>query len=206
MMTGVFMKRILFFAVIAALITGSIFAQESNQPNRNPRSRTEGRPQAGPAGEQRASEKITLTGTLGIRAGQIAVVSGGTSYFVPGLHRFIGFIDGLKDGATVTVEGYTFPQNKSEENQFLRITKLNLGGKDYDLSPLPGNGFPQFRNAPTPMHMMNPQHGNQFRNFSGPQCGPEGRSQRPDWNRQPRMMGPGMMRQDQNRRSGDPRL
>jgi hypothetical protein len=40
--------------------------------------------------------------------GMIAVQSGGKTYYVGGLNRLIGFIDGLKEGASVKLEGYAF--------------------------------------------------------------------------------------------------
>jgi hypothetical protein len=45
-------------------------------------------------------------GTLNFINGQIAVKNGETTYYVRGLGRLFGFVEGLKEGSTVTLEGY----------------------------------------------------------------------------------------------------
>ena len=80
-----------------------------------------------------APEKTTISGTLGIAKGAIALKSGSDTYYVMGLNRIAGFIDGLKEGAQVSLEGYAFAVPRSDEEKIFRVTKLTLNGKDYDL-------------------------------------------------------------------------
>jgi hypothetical protein len=108
------MKRIWLCVLLIASMAALVFAQ----------------------GEKRrvaAPEKTTISGTLGIAKGSIALKSGSDTYYVKGLGRFVGFIDGLKEGAQVTVEGYAFAIPRTNEGKVFRVTKLTLNGKDYDL-------------------------------------------------------------------------
>ena len=75
------MKKIVLLCLLAAIIGGSIFAQ-SNTPT------------------------TTIRGTLGLSNGRISVVSGNITYYIRGIQRFVGFIDGLKEGAQVSLDGY----------------------------------------------------------------------------------------------------
>jgi hypothetical protein len=86
--------------------------------------------------EAPAAETMTVSGALGIRQGRIALESGGRTWYVKGLNRFIGFIDGLKEGVAVTLEGSGVKSTKEENAGFLRVAKLTLNGKTYDLAPL----------------------------------------------------------------------
>ncbi|GHV38467.1 hypothetical protein AGMMS49546_08910 [Spirochaetia bacterium] len=79
-------------------------------------------------------ETMTLSGALGIRQGRIAIEKEGQTWYVRGLDRFIGFIDGLKEGAVVTLEGRGVKSAREENTGFLQVTKLTLNGKTYDLS------------------------------------------------------------------------
>jgi hypothetical protein len=81
------------------------------------------------------AQTLTVSGTLQLQNGAIAVVNGGTAYYVPTLERFIGFIDGLKEGAQVSVEGYAAPNN------YVQAVKLTIGGKSYDLVPIGQQGM-----------------------------------------------------------------
>jgi hypothetical protein len=119
---GVVMRRIMIVVFIALMAAGAVFAQTP-------------------------PEKITISGNLGISQGFISLESGGQLYYVMGLQRFTGFIDGLKAGAPVTLEGYVIPPRNYGWNlppaqtgiqgtpYFFRALTLNLGGKNYDLSP-----------------------------------------------------------------------
>jgi hypothetical protein len=70
----------------------------------------------------------------------IALQAKDKTYYVMGLQHLIGFIDGLKEGAAVKVEGYARAMPCAPEYAFLDLTKLTFNGKDYDLSQTPGNG------------------------------------------------------------------
>jgi hypothetical protein len=115
------MKRILFILFVTVMTAGLVCAQSTNQL----------------FGKTYEPEKTEIRGNLGISHGFISVESGGVVYYVMGLQRFIGFIDGLKAGAGVILEGYVLPQ-QNQNPRFFRATKLDIGGKDYDLSPPPG--------------------------------------------------------------------
>jgi hypothetical protein len=94
----------------------------------------------GPWGNQGwTAQTLTVSGTLQLQNGTIAVVNGGTAYYVPTLERFIGFIDGLKEGAQVSVEGLSGPAN------YLQAVKLTIGGKSYDLVAAGPQGTPYNR-------------------------------------------------------------
>ena len=78
-------------------------------------------------------ENVSVSGNLTIAQGMIAVNSGDVTYIAGGLHRFVGFIDNLKEGAAVTLEGNVFPAPRNEAVKFLHVQKMTLNGKDYDL-------------------------------------------------------------------------
>ena len=64
-----------------------------------------------------------------LRNGTITVENGNNVYYVPSLERFIGFIDGLKEGAAVNIEGYTY-----NNPQYVEPVKLTIAEKNYDFS------------------------------------------------------------------------
>jgi hypothetical protein len=100
------MKKLMFLTAIACLSAGTIFAQ----------------------GWGGVSRTITVTGTLQLQNGQIALASGNTVYFIPTLERYIGFIDGLKEGARVSIDGYA-------SGNYLEPSKVTIDGKSYDFFP-----------------------------------------------------------------------
>jgi hypothetical protein len=79
-------------------------------------------------------EKMAISGNLTISQGMIAVVDKGTTYLAMGLHRYVGFIDGFKEGAAVTLEGYTRSDPYNKSGKFMVVQKMSLNGKDYDLA------------------------------------------------------------------------
>ena len=110
------MKKTLLMAVIGLTLTGFVSAQQGwGQWGRNP-----GYP----------SQSVTVTGQLQLQNGVIAVVNNGQVYYVPSLERLAGFIDGFKEGAQVSVEG--FPWN-NYDSAFVRPSALTVNGKRYDL-------------------------------------------------------------------------
>jgi hypothetical protein len=62
------------------------------------------------------------------------LVDGGTTYYAPDLLRYAGFIEGLKEGAKVTVEGQAFAQPQDSTSKMIRVSKLTIGSKSYDLA------------------------------------------------------------------------
>jgi hypothetical protein len=82
-----------------------------------------------------APESVTVSGTLQLVNGQIAVVQENKTYYTMGLHHLVGFVEGFKEGAAVKLEGSAFPLPFGSDSYRLWATKLTLNGKDYNLSP-----------------------------------------------------------------------
>jgi hypothetical protein len=135
------MKRLLIGTLLVAAC-GLLFAQEGNRRS-----------------QKAEPEKVTVSGKLSIARGMIALESGNSVYYVPELLRFAGFIDGLKEGASVTLEGYEVPVRFTEEDagKGFRVTKMTLNGKEYDVGfqgtrnrdsrqPVSPSGFGRMRN------------------------------------------------------------
>jgi hypothetical protein len=81
-------------------------------------------------------EKMTLKGNLVASEGRIALRADGVTYYVRGIQGLIGFVDGLKEGASVEIEGGVqkrpaSPQGTETVN-VIYAEKLTLGGKVYD--------------------------------------------------------------------------
>jgi hypothetical protein len=103
-----FMKKIGFLLVIAFAALGVVSAQGW------------GSPWGGMA------QPVTVEGTLQLQNGQIALSTGNAVYFVPALTRYVGFIDGLKEGARVSVSGYA-------SGNVLQAAQITVSGRAYDL-------------------------------------------------------------------------
>jgi len=113
------MKKIVLVCLFTAIIVGGIFAQ-SNAPT------------------------TTIQGTLGLKNGRISVVNGNITYYVRGLERFVGFIDGLKEGSQVSLDGYaSVPRVEGQKDRLFYPVTLTLNGKTYEV------GFPVVRNMKT---------------------------------------------------------
>ena len=142
------MKRILIIVAAGLIAAGSLSAQAFG-------------PGAAAAVQTQNLQTVKVEGKLALVNGYIAVQSGGKTYYVGGLNRLIGFIDGLKEGASVKLEGYAFALPQAPEYQHLRVTKLTFNGKDYDLSNSFGRGFGA-------MGAMGPMGMNGYGQFGGP--------------------------------------
>jgi hypothetical protein len=146
------MKRC-FLPIIAFLfIAGFAFAQSGPQ--------NQGQFPPGPnSGPRQPPQTVTLKGPLSFVNGQIAVKSAGTTYYVRGLNRLFGFVDGLREGAEVTLEGYATDIPIAPEYKHFLVDKLTFNGKEYaDLLPQRhmAQGFPGKPPAPpSPNGMMN---------------------------------------------------
>jgi hypothetical protein len=95
------MKKMIFVLAIGILAIGTISAQAWG------------------------AQSITVEGTLQLQNGQIAVASGNSVYFVPVLNQYIGFIDGLREGARITVSGYA-------SGNVLQAAQVTINGKSYN--------------------------------------------------------------------------
>jgi len=113
------MKRFSIFLLVAILAAGVVSAQaiqdkgSTNQATQN-KSSAKNKP-----------ESVTVEGTLTLEKGMISVTSGDNVYFVPSLSRLAGFIDGLKEGNKISVEGFVF-------RNYIHPAKITLNGKSYD--------------------------------------------------------------------------
>ncbi|MDR1306503.1 MAG: hypothetical protein LBK74_02880 [Treponema sp.] len=119
-----------FVFVILALCAAGLFAQPAQRPR--PRN-------APPEQPGRELQTVSVSGALSIVNGHIAVQSDGTVFYAAGIQRFVGFIDGLKEGAQVTLDGYV-RELRGENTKMLFVSKLTLNGKSYDTAPA---GFEQ---------------------------------------------------------------
>jgi len=152
------MKRAVFFAVLAFCAITIVTAQgwdrrgRDNNPkerprynwgqdhNRAPRNNwnNQNRAPRNNRNEQNreprmVTERVAVSGNLIIAGGMIAVKSNDITYYAIGLNRFTGFIDGLKEGAFVSLEGLAMSSPRDNKSKFLRVQKMTLSGKEYDL-------------------------------------------------------------------------
>jgi len=109
------MKKLIIFLLIAVMLTGSIYAQNRNRQGSN--------------NHQRENNSVTVNGTLRLEKGLVAVQgeSADSVYLIPTLNRFIGFINGLSEGKSVTVEGTRF-------RNVIQPSKITIDGRTYDFS------------------------------------------------------------------------
>jgi hypothetical protein len=86
--------------------------------------------------QRQAPETATVNGTLGFSGGYISLEQDDITYYILGLDKLIGFVDGLKEGARVSLEGYVIAPRGDTKIRFFRAGKLTFNGKEYgDLSP-----------------------------------------------------------------------
>ena len=148
------MKKLTVFLFIGVLLAGTVYGQgiRDNQGAGDTPRRTERQPrnEQRPNNDgqrsndrQRNSDPITVEGTLKLERGFVAVESGDTVYYVPMLNRYIGFINDLREGTRVSVEG-------REYRNVIQPTKVTIGGRTYDFpaGPNPGLGAPNFDRRP----------------------------------------------------------
>ncbi|MFA6506173.1 MAG: hypothetical protein WCT14_08750 [Treponemataceae bacterium] len=127
------MKRIVTLLVIGVIAASALSAQVGGPGNRG---------YFGPgAAAVQSAEVVKVEGKLVLVNGMVAVKDKDKTYYVGGLNRLIGFIDGLKENASVKLEGYAIAVPAAPEYQHLRVTKLTFNGKDYDLSNSFGRGM-----------------------------------------------------------------
>ena len=105
-----------------------------------------------------AAEQVTVSGSMVVAYGSPALKSGEVTYIVSGINRLIGFVDGLKEGVQVTIEGRSISNPRDNNLKFLRPAKLTFGGKTYDMSPLnPPSGTLRRFSPPAPPAPYNRQ-------------------------------------------------
>ena len=122
-------KKIAIVVVLALAVAGVVFAQVAPAP-------------FGPYGyTQTQAPLVKVDGKLALINGIIGVKSGSKTYYLPMIGRLAGFVEGIKEGASVKVEGYEYPLAAAPEYSTVMVTKLTVGGKDYDLSQFAGYGM-----------------------------------------------------------------
>ena len=127
------MKRNIFLILLILGIT--VMASAHRQGRRPDESRQ----------EQRIVETLTVSGGLTVVHGSPALRSGETAYIIHGIHRLVGFIDGLKEGAQVTIEGRALTSRQDSNVKFLRPSTLTLDGRTYDMTLPAGSLGPRGR-------------------------------------------------------------
>ncbi len=80
----------------------------------------------------------TIEGKLSLVQGHPAMVLKDKTYFVQLPMQLYGFIDGLKEGASVKLSGYELAIPYAVNSYFFRVTTLGIGAKSYDLSEFTG--------------------------------------------------------------------
>ena len=133
------MKTKILFILLAVTLVATISAQPQPQPpgqgsSTNPQGDSRARGERQSRTDRLAAETVTVTGSMVVARGVPALKSGDVTYFVTGISRLIGFVDGLREGAQVTVEGRSMANPRDETVKFLRVTKLTIGGKSYEIT------------------------------------------------------------------------
>ena len=134
------MKKALIAIAIAFIAIGAASAQPFYRQNQAPYGMGQmNGPGAGRgfALPQQATpivvEKATVEGKLELVSGRIAIKQDAKTYYVMLPARLYGFIDGLKEGATVKIEGYAHAVPTLKDSFAFRASTLTLNGKTYDL-------------------------------------------------------------------------
>ncbi|MDR0556322.1 MAG: hypothetical protein LBG43_00400 [Treponema sp.] len=122
-------KIIMISALILLAVANATFGQAAGNPNAT------------------APATQAVSGRLAFVKGRIALQNSGATYYIRGIDRIIGFVDGLTEGAEATLEGYAFaiPQgNQGAAVEYMfHAVKLTFNGKEYDL-----NNGARFSQAP----------------------------------------------------------
>ena len=133
---------------------------------------------------QPAAEAVTVSGSMVFAYGSPALKSGDVTYIVTGINRLIGFVDGFKEGAQVTIEGRSVSSPRDSNLKFLRPSKLTFSGKTYDMA-LPANPSGTIRprlfmqTPPAPPSNRQPRNNMQRNNMPRNNM-PQARPQRPN--------------------------
>jgi hypothetical protein len=125
------MKRNVLFVLLALTVLSASYAQAGGDRNRRPPPGQPGQPPT-PA---HTGQTLSVTGNLELVQGMPALVDGGITWYAPGLLRYAGFIEGLKEGARVTIEGQALAANPQDgASRMLSVSLLTIGSKSYDLA------------------------------------------------------------------------
>ena len=86
------------------------------------------------------AELTKIEGKLSLVNAHPAVVVKDKTFYVGIPSRLFGFVDGLKEGAMVKLEGYEQPLPYATNVAMFHVVKLTLGGREIDLSQAGGFG------------------------------------------------------------------
>ncbi|MCL2180499.1 MAG: hypothetical protein FWB83_05165 [Treponema sp.] len=121
------MKRLLVFTLIAVLVTGVVSAQ-AVRDQRDGRQENTQRTEPQRINNQRENARVTIEGSLKLDRGFVAVESGDTVYIVPMLNQYIGFINGMREGESISVEGFRI-------RNIIQPLNVTLDGRTYVFTP-----------------------------------------------------------------------
>ena len=128
------MKRIAIL-MLAGLLTGGFLTAQGVKNGPGP----------GPDNNRPVPTTVTVEGKLVFLNGYICVVTPAKTYIVRMPAFVYGFVDGLKEGAQVKLEGRERPLPVPQATSHLMVTKLIFNGKEYDLTKAEHEGFMQMR-------------------------------------------------------------
>ena len=106
--------------------------------------------------QRQAAEAVTVSGSLIVAHGMPALRSGDKTYLLGRVTRLAGFVDGLREGAQVTVEGSAVTSRRDDNLKFLNPARLTLDGKSYDMTS-PASSFGRNRFSGPKAHQRNHQ-------------------------------------------------
>ncbi|GHU39540.1 hypothetical protein FACS1894190_04690 [Spirochaetia bacterium] len=117
------MKKILVCFVLAAASATMVFAQAQGN---------NGAASQGQAARLVKPEPVQISGKLAWTNGRIAVLADNTTYYVSGIGKLVGFVDGIKEGAAVSLQGYERKIKAVPDYKYFHATKVTVNGKDYE--------------------------------------------------------------------------
>lgn len=123
------MKRVVTAIAVASIAIAAASAQGFGQM-----AGPMGGPFGAAQGQAQVQQSETIEGKLALVQGHPAVSVKDKTYFVRIPQFMYGFVDGLKEGATVKLEGYAVAIPYAPNSYFFQATKLTLGSKTYDLA------------------------------------------------------------------------
>jgi hypothetical protein len=156
------MKRMFYIALLVLATAAAISAQQRRPPGWSRWGPTHGirpkydhrhsSPRPGYSQENPATirELVTVTGSLELIDGNIALRQDTITYYIKGIERLIGFIDGLKEGAEVSLDGYALRLPGEGDRRVLLVSKLGINGKTYDNLTPALTGRPEKNPPPHP--------------------------------------------------------
>jgi hypothetical protein len=125
------MKKFMIVALTVCMATVHAFAGWGG-PGQGPSSH--GLPEAGDSGSDLVS--VTISGTLEVVNGQLAVRDSSGAYFVKGLSRLMRSVPGLVVGAKVSIQGYAsvIMDDGAAAGHYFKAAQLTFNGKTYTVA------------------------------------------------------------------------